>query len=156
VSTPVVRIARAAHAVWSGSGAAIAGGRWNALGVPVIYAAGSRALAMLEVSVQGGDMAAPRDAVQALIPDDVAIEDLYPLPDGWREIDSPSAMAAGTAWVVEGRTAVLRVPSVIVPEESNYLVNPAHPDAPRIVPGAPRRVEWDPRLFGIVAPPRSA
>jgi len=148
----VVRIARAAHPVWSGTGAAMAGGRWNAVGVPVIYAASSRALAMLEVLVQGGDMAAPRDAVLAVIPDDVAIEELAPLAAGWREIDSPSAMAAGTAWVVSGRTAVLRVPSVIVPEEANYLVNPAHPDAAPIAVSLPQRVEWDARLFGIVAP----
>lgn len=150
--TKIVRIARAAHPVWSGTGAAMAGGRWNAVGVPVIYAAGSMALSMLEVLVQGGDMGMARDAVGAVIPDGVAIEELSPLPAGWREIDSPSAMAAGTAWVVAGRTAVLRVPSAVVPEEANYLVNPAHPDAARIVSGAPKRVEWDPRLFGIVAP----
>ena len=148
----VVRIARAAHPVWSGLGAAMVGGRWNAVGVPVIYAASSKALSMREVLVQGGDMAAPRDAVTAIIPDDVAIEALDPLPHGWREIDSPAAMAAGTEWAVAGRTAVLRVPSVIVPEDANYLVNPAHPDAARIVASAPMRVEWDPRLFGIPGP----
>lgn len=152
MALPIVRIARAAHPVWSGIGAAMAGGRWNAVGVPVIYAASSKALSMLEVLVQGGDMAAPRDAVTATIPDGVAIEDLAPLPEGWREIDSPAAMAAGTQWVVSGRTAVLRVPSVIVPEEANYLVNPAHPAAARIVVGKQARVEWDPRLFGIAAP----
>ena len=119
----VVRIARAAHPVWSGMGAAMVGGRWNAVGVPVIYAASSKALSMLEVLVQG-----------------------------WREIESPAAMAAGTEWAVAGRTAVLRVPSVIVPEDANYLVNPAHPDAARIVASAPMRVEWDPRLFGIPGP----
>lgn len=133
-------------------GAAMVGGRWNAVGVPVIYAASSKALSMLEVLVQGGDMAAPRDAVTALIPDDVAIEVLDPLPQGWREIDSPAAMAAGTEWAISGRTAVLRVPSVIVPEEANYLVNPAHPAAARIVVSDPARMAWDPRLFGIVRP----
>ncbi|MBW6399899.1 RES domain-containing protein [Roseomonas sp. HJA6] len=148
----VVRIARAAHPVWSGIGAAMVGGRWNAVGVPVIYAASSKALSMLEVLVQGGDMAAPRDAVAAIIPDTVAIEELSPLPEGWREIDSPAAMAAGTEWAVSGRTAVLRVPSAIVPEEPNYLVNPAHPAAARIAVTDPVRVEWDPRLFGIVGP----
>ena len=88
----------------------------------------------------------------AIIPDAVAIEDLTPLPEAWREIDSPAAMAAGTEWAVSGRTAVLRVPSVIVPEEANYLINPAHPAAARIAVGDPARVEWDPRLFGIVGP----
>ena len=148
----VVRIARSAHPIWSGAGAAMGGGRWNAVGVPVIYAASSKALSMLEVLVQGGDMSVPRAAVAATIPDDVAIEDLAPLPPGWREIDSPAAMAAGTEWVVSGRTAVLRVPSVIVPEEANYLINPMHPAAARIVVSDPVPVEWDPRLFGIVGP----
>lgn len=148
----VVRIARSAHAIWSGTGAAMGGGRWNAVGVPVIYAADSKALSMLEVLVQGGDMSDPRAAVVATIPDEVAIETLAPLPPGWREIDSPAAMAAGTAWVISGRTAVLRVPSVIVPEELNFLINPMHPDAARIAVSTPVTVEWDPRLFGIAGP----
>jgi RES domain-containing protein len=152
VPTRVVRITRAAHPLWSGADAAMVGGRWNAVGVPVIYAASSKALAMLEVLVQGGDMAAPRHAVTATIPDDLPIEELTTLPHGWQEIDSPAAMAAGTAWAVSGRTAVLRVPSVIVPEEANYLINPLHPDAARIVVDDPVRVEWDPRLFGIPGP----
>lgn len=148
----VVRIARAAHPVWSGLGAAMAGGRWNAVGVPVIYAASSKALSMLEVLVQGGDMAVPRAAVAATIPDEVAIEDLASLPVGWREIGSPAAMAAGTEWVVSGRTAVLRVPSAIVPDEMNYLVNPAHPAAALVIVDRAVPVEWDPRLFGIAGP----
>lgn len=148
----VVRIARAAHPIWSATGAALGGGRWNAVGVPVIYAAGSKALSMLEVLVQGGDMTLPRAAVTASIPDDVIIEELAPLPEGWRELDSPAAMAAGTAWVASGRSAVLRVPSVIVPDEPNYVINPAHPAAARIEVEAPVPVAWDPRLFGIVGP----
>jgi len=150
VPLQVVRIGRVSHPIWSGAGAAIAGGRWNAPGVPVIYAAGSRALAMLEVLVQGGDLSLPRAAVTASIPDDVAVEELAPLPFGWREIDSPGAMAAGTQWVAAGRTAVLRVPSAVVPEEANYLINPAHPAAARIVVGEAVPIAWDPRLFGVV------
>ncbi|WP_424814083.1 RES family NAD+ phosphorylase [Roseococcus sp. YIM B11640] len=152
MSLRIVRIGRAAHPVWSGMGAALGGGRWNAVGVPVIYAASSQALSMLEVLVQGGDFSLPRAAVAALLPDDLHVETLDPLPAGWREVDSPTARAAGMEWLLSGRGAVLRVPSVIVPEESNYLVNPAHPDAARIAVGAPVPVEWDPRLFGIAAP----
>ncbi len=149
-----VRIGRIAHDIWSGRGAAIVGGRWNAPGVEVIYAASTKSLSMLETLVQGGDFSVPRAAVEAVIPDDVAIETLAPLPAGWRELDSSGAREAGTAWAISGRTAVLRVPSVVVPDEMNFLINPRHPDAGRIAAGAPVPVEWDPRLFGIAAPPR--
>jgi RES domain-containing protein len=47
---------------------------------------------------------------------------------------------------------LLRVPSAVVPQEANYLVNPAHPDAVRIRAGAPDTLIWDARLFGIPAP----
>ncbi len=120
--------------------------------MPVIYAASSKALSMLEVLVPGGDMAVPRAAVTAMIPDDVAIEDLNTLSLGWREIDSPAAMSAGTEWVISGRTAILRVPSVIVPDEANVLVNPSHPASARITVSTPVPISWDERLFGIVAP----
>lgn len=150
----VVRIGRITHDIWSGAGAARVGGRWNAPGVEVIYAASTKSLSMLETLVQGGDFSVPRAAIEAQIPADVAIETLTPLPAGWRELDSSGARDAGTAWVASGRTAVLRVPSAVVPDEMNFLINPRHPDAVRITVGAPAPVEWDPRLFGIAAPPR--
>ena len=61
-------------------------------------------------------------------------------------------MAAGGEWAASRRTALLRVPSALVPREPNYLVNSAHPDAARIVVGAVERLEWDSRLFGVPAP----
>jgi RES domain-containing protein len=148
----VVRIGRTVHPIWDGRGAAIAGGRWNAPGVEVIYAAASRALAMLEVLVQGGDFAAPRAVVVAEIPDTVPVEHIDQPPPGWREVGSASAVAAGMAWHAAGRTAVLSVPSAVVPAERNYLINPRHSDAARIIVHAPEPIEWDPRLFGIVGP----
>jgi RES domain-containing protein len=146
------RLGTAAHPVWDGTGAGAHGGRWNPAGAPVIYAAGSLALAMLERLVQrralGGSL-----LVEAEVPDDLAVEDLLAAPPpGWRELGSPEAAAAGAAWLARGRTALLRVPSAVVPREANYAINPAHPDAARIRAGAPEPLEWDPRLFGILAP----
>ncbi|MGG5820312.1 RES family NAD+ phosphorylase [Falsiroseomonas sp. HW251] len=148
------RLGTAAHPVWDGAGAAAHGGRWNAPGQAVIYAAGSLALAMLERLVQRRGFGATL-VVTAEVPDDVAFEDLLAAPPGgWRSLASPSAVAAGAAWIAAGRTALLRVPSAVVPREANFVVNPAHPDAARIRVGRAETLDWDPRLFGIPAPRR--
>ena len=120
----------------------------------MIYAAGSLALAMLERLVQRRNLGGTL-LVEAEIPDDVEWEDLLSNPPpGWRALGSPEAAAAGGSWAVAGRTALLRVPSALVPREANWVVNPAHPDAARIRLGALEPLAWDPRLFGIPTPPR--
>jgi RES domain-containing protein len=141
------------HPVWDGTGAAIHGGRWNQIGAAVIYATSSLALAMLERLVQRRNLGGTL-VVEAEMPEGIAIDDLMAAPPpGWRLLGSPEAAAAGGAWLAASRTALLRVPSAVVPREANYLVNPAHPDATRIRVGAPEPLEWDARLFGIPAPP---
>ncbi len=146
------RLGTRAFPVWDGGGAASVGGRWNPVGTAVIYAAGSLALAMLERLVQRHRLGETL-LVEASVPDDVMIEDMLAAPPAnWRALGSPEAVAAGGAWAASRRTALLRVPSALVPREPNYLVNPAHPDAARIVVGAVERLEWDSRLFGVPAP----
>ncbi len=91
--------------------------------------------------------------VTAHAPDDMAVTDLLDAPPhGWMALGSPEAVAAGAAWLRAGVTALLRVPSALVPSEPNFAINPAHPDADRIVATDPVPLMWDPRLFGI--PPR--
>jgi RES domain-containing protein len=91
--------------------------------------------------------------VEAEVPEDIPVDDLLSdPPPGWRALGSPEAATAGGAWLAAGRTALLRVPSAVVPREANYLVNPAHPDAARIRVGVAEPLEWDSRLFGIPAP----
>ena len=120
--------------------------------MPVIYAAGSLALAMLERLVQRRRLGETL-LVEAVVPDDLAIEDMLATPPpNWQALGSPEAVAAGRAWAASRRTAVLRVPSALVPREPNYLINPAHPDAERIVVGPVEPLEWDSRLFGVPAP----
>lgn len=146
------RLGTAAHPVWDGGGAAAVGGRWNPVGVNVIYAAGSLALAMLERLVQRGRLGATL-RVTAEAPDDLAFDDLMQAPPAdWQALGSPTAVAAGADWAAHGRTALLRVPSVLVPEEANWVVNPRHPDAARIVVTPPAALAWDARLFGIPPP----
>jgi RES domain-containing protein len=145
------RIADTRHTVWSGTGAMLVGGRFNSPGRPVIYAASTFAGAMLEVLVHAriGKVPKTHGWVEAAVPDDVRVElhSAESLPGGW---DAPAHQAAkefGDAWLTESRTAILIVPSVVVRAEFNVLVNPAHPEATRIVVTEPQPVVWDERLF---------
>jgi RES domain-containing protein len=82
---------------------------------------------------------------------DALVEMLPPrkLPRHWRRLPAPAAtQRLGDAWVAAGTSAVLAVPSVIVPGELNFLINPAHPAAARIRVVARRPFSFDPRLFG--------
>jgi RES domain-containing protein len=95
---------------------------------------------------RGGEL----DDYTAIVADlaDVAVADFdsEPPPDWSSRIPTASTQAIGDAWVRSGATAILRVPSVVVPVEYNYLINPAHPDARRIAIGSPMAFPFDARL----------
>ena len=151
----IVRIADSRHPVWDGTGALLVGGRFNSPGRAVIYGAMTFAGAMLEVLVHARIGKVPRHhvCVSAQVPDDVPVERADPgmLPAAWDTSDLGIARAYGDRWIGEARTAVLLVPSVVARGEWNAMVNPAHPDAGRIVVGEPQPVIWDARLFAGVA-----
>lgn len=141
-----------ARTPFDGVGPARGGGRWNSRGTYVAYAASSRALAILEVLVHINREQAPTDYVfiEAEIPDDaVETPDVRTLPKGWQgEPPLASLRAIGDGWVRSNRTLALRVPSVVVPEESNFLINPGHPRSGELrILGAPRPAILDPRLL---------
>jgi RES domain-containing protein len=147
----VWRLCRRPYAAFDGEGARLYGGRWTERGVPVVYTAGSAALAMAEYLVHLEPREAPRDLVliAADVPAQVKISmlELERLPSRWRRYPAPEALAArGSQWVRETKTAVLRVPSAVVPQEFNYLLNPAHSDFRRIRVGRPEPFSFDPRL----------
>ena len=137
----------------SGKGAEKDGGRWNRPGAPVVYAASTRALACLETIVHfnAGGLPLNRYLVQIDVPDDLwsKAENLDPtaLPVGWdAEPPGKVSLDTGEAWL-KGKTSVLLVvPSVIVPEEQNVLINPLHPDASGVTARKVRRWTYDPRL----------
>lgn len=136
----------------SGTGAKITGGRWNSKGTPVVYCATNIALATLETVhyLRTGGLPFNRFLVRIDIPDDVwdARQVLDLLPGGWDAI--PAGMAARTAgdgWVASGATALLLVPSVIVPDEYNVLINPQHGGAASLMATTTRRWIYDPRFF---------
>ncbi len=137
----------------SGAGAASRGGRWNERDVAMVYASESRALACLETLVHLDDGGLPlnRYLVRIEIPQPLwaAAEraTFLSLPVGWdAEPASITSIRLGTAWARSGASAILRVPSVIVPEEENILINPAHPDTAGITATKARRWLYDPRL----------
>ena len=120
----------------SGTGAKMTGGRWNAVGQAVVYASCSRALACLEtmVHLNAGGLPLNRYLVEIAIPDELWAaaqrEEARRLPVGWDAMPpSLTSTGLGGAWLAGGGSAVMLVPSVVVPEEFNVLINPAHPAA---------------------------
>lgn len=137
----------------SGKGAKITGGRWNEKGFAVVYAAENRSLACLEtvVHLAAGGLPFNRYLVEISIPDPVwkaaSKETPVSLPVGWDA--RPAGRVSidfGTAWLKNGRSAVLIIPSVIVPEECCVLINPGHTDSASIRATKSRRWLYDPRL----------
>jgi RES domain-containing protein len=135
-----------------GEGARQAGGRWNHRGVAVVYTSATLSLAALEYFVHLDPADVPGDlvAIPAEIPDTLTRREITAdsLPANWQAYPAPDQLAnLGTAWVRARTTAVLIVPSAIVPQERNVLLNPGHPDFRRIRLGAPAPFSFDPRLW---------
>lgn len=136
----------------SGAGAKATGGRWNEAGTAMVYTASSRALACLETVVHLNAAGLPlnRYLVEIDVPDDLIASAEVVDPRklvGWDANPAGRAsIAFGTNWVRSNRSALLLVPSVIVPEESNLLINPGHPDATRVIARKVRKWLYDPRM----------
>ena len=123
----------------AGKGAAHKGARWNHAGEHVIYAAPSVSLAAWETRAhfgKGAKLPWNRYLARIDVPDDIwASRETLTRPPaiGWDAIpEGLVSRTAGSAWLGSGRTALLLVPSVVIVEEDNVLINPAHPDAKRI------------------------
>jgi len=115
----------------------------------MVYTAGSRSLAILEILAHL-TKSAPLDnyVLYRVECDDALVQILNDLPPGWNaEPPSVASQSIGDAWVRSATHPVLSVPSAIVPEERNYLLNPTHPDYSRIVIGRAVAYRIDPRLL---------
>ena len=136
----------------SGKGAERSGGRWNRAGTPMLYSSTSRPLACLETMVHLARTALPlnRYLVELLIPVDAWRAAVLFEPEqhvGWDA--EPAGMVSigwGTGWATGGTSLLARVPSVIVPEDVNVLINPNHPDARGLSAVKRRRWLYDPRF----------
>lgn len=115
----------------SGTGARLYGGRWNSKGKAVVYTASSQSLALLEVLVHLTPLLIPKDyyAVEIEVPDEsiLSINSEY-LPEDWNDLLPPATIKKiGDTFLAENKYLLLKVPSAIVPDEFNYLINVSHP-----------------------------
>jgi RES domain-containing protein len=132
----------------SGIGAFYNGGRWNTPRNAMLYTSSHRSLAMLEVLVHWHKTVTPPNyvIVSLEIPDDIAtITAPYLVPD-WYE-DQQWSKEVGDSWLKEGNSLLLRVPSVVVKQEQNYLVNPMHADMLSLKITDIEPLSFDTRLF---------
>ena len=134
---------------WDGEGARTSGGRWKSVGTAVVYTSATLSLALVETLVHVPSGVLPAYTAVPIEFDDslVAVVDTADLPPNWKDQPAPpETRAIGDSWVGSSKSALLRVPSVVVPSEFNYVVNLRHPDFGRIRIGAPMPFPFDPRL----------
>ena len=128
------------------------GGRWNRRGTRVVYTSSSLSLAALETLAHFDEEETPDTlvAIPADMPDDVPITrvKLSELVANWCATPPPESLAeTGARWAVARHSLVLAVPSAIIPEDLNYLLNPLHAQFKRIRVGRPKPFSFDPRLW---------
>ena len=145
------RIVREDHGytAFDGEGAWRFGGRWNSRGTRTVYTSATLSLAALETLVHLNPPVAFKYVAIPIEFDEALVETFATsdLPADWNEEPPPPSTAEiGDRWVKESRSAVLELPSVIIPAEPNYLLNLAHSDFKRIRIGKPTPFSFDPRL----------
>ncbi len=144
------RIADSRHQIFSGYGAEKYGGRWNPIGSAAIYTSQTLSLAMLELRVHLNEMDLPNNhryieitSTKDIHTEKVDIQDIKGI-----SVDNDSASKEyGYKWIKEARTVALIVPSIIVPQEYNIVINPAHEDFKLLKASDPKKIKWDQRLF---------
>jgi RES domain-containing protein len=146
------RITKRKHArnAFTGEGAREFGGRWNNPGTAIVYTAQSQSLAALEMLVHLDSSELLQKYVLIGVEFDQSLirpVDPSALPRHWRsDPPPPEARSIGDQWVFAGSSAVLQVPSALVPGENNFLLNPEHQDFARLRFGKPLAFRFDPRL----------
>jgi RES domain-containing protein len=118
----------------------------------MVYTSGTLSLAALEVLVymEIAEMGNTLVAIRAEVPAAITIDQLNigQLPTNWRNIPAPAALAElGDRWFQSRQTFILGVPSAVIPNEYNYLINSSHPDFTHIKLGIPESFNLDPRLW---------
>ena len=135
---------------FDGEGARVNGGCWNSPGYRAVYVSESRALATLEVLAGlGSETPLVNYSLIGVRFEEDLVSEIDPpdLPEGWdNSPPGPASQTVGDLWLAEQSSVVLRVPSVIVPAESNYVLNPTHPDFIKVTIDAPEELRIDPRL----------
>jgi len=140
----------------SGEGSRLSGGRWNRKGIPMLYCSKSRSLACLEtvINLDPKSMPLNRYLVELAVPVDVWSKRVElnhaTAPVGWDAIPCGKvSLDLGDQWAGSLLSAIHAVPSVIVPEETNFLINPLHPDSASIQIKKIRKWLYDPRIKAL-------
>jgi RES domain-containing protein len=145
----VYRLGSGRYPANDGLGASLYGGRWNHKGTRVIYTAATRALCALEVLANTGELADDYVVTPIEVPGDLTVTTLSidTLPPGWDAAEPANdTRDIGTKWARGFGSAVLAVPSAVIPREWNYILNPLHPDFPGIRFSSPEPFYFDDRL----------
>jgi RES domain-containing protein len=137
------------YKIFDAAGSRLYPGRWNTPSSPMIYASRHYSTALLEKLVRGSGRLPPNQHyVEITVPAGLSYEvaDVAAIPD-WDAPIPASSRAFGEAWQHSRRSLLLLVPSVVARLDMNVLINPEHPDFPRIETGLHMPVHWDWRLF---------
>lgn len=140
------------HISLAGDGGIRASGRWHTRGHRIVYCSESPAAALLEIlvhfEIDVRNLPAKYRLLKLEGPEGLAVEHVRAadLRADWRERPDITR-AAGDRWLQAGRSPMLRVPSAVVPETFNVLLNPAHPDATRLTVVRVSEHVLDPRLL---------
>ena len=154
-----MRVYRIAKAIRSTTGAEMmseegglrASARWHTKGRPIIYTATSQALATLEIAVnlKKPSIIPAYRILEVDVPDDLVVEiEASMLPAGWDRKDGEPLLtrSIGDRWLATQVSTGLRVPSSVIPQQYNVLLNPSHPEFPQLTWGAPLDFPFDPRI----------
>lgn len=141
---------RHADQAFSGEGAKQFGGRWNLPGTRMVYSSTTLSLATLEllVHLRPEDLREGYVFYRIDVPTDMEIPVLpVPFKEDWRqEPPSLATQELGSAWIRSGDSALLQVPSILITQENNVLLNPEHTDFHRLTIHGPELFRWDSRI----------
>ena len=144
-------LAKYVDTAFSGEGSRRVGGRWTPAGYPAVYTASSIALTVLETLVHVDSSIMPKHLVIRVdVPDDINVTSFTAndLPANWRETPAPAVLQQiGRDWLEASETALLQIPSVVVPQENNVIINPLHADFRILKIGKPDSFSIDTRLL---------
>jgi len=139
---------------FTGEGASLEGGRWNSAGIRVVYASSSPSLALLETIVNIESIV-PLPAYSLVCVEFEAhlVEQLpsRSLPPDWLHYPPPiETQQIGDLWVAQGRSCILAVPSTMITQDVNYVLNPMHHAFGSLVISPPTHFTFDPRLLTLI------
>jgi RES domain-containing protein len=138
------------NSAFTGAGGLYVASRWNHLEIAMVYTATSRALAALEFFVNLQPNEAPNNLLMAeatVLDASVETLDAKLLPRNWRALDNERCRDLGSEWARSLRSVALKVPSAVVDEDWNVLLNPKHPQFGKVKIGAAKPFRYDERMF---------